>query len=137
MVADVGVPKALRAPGSGVSKKCPETEKNMFELFSLVDVLDIFYFFCSGRLKGESEAPGGGGIGFLLKVPGGGGSPELGEGRLGLPGQVWELRFLPSSPSFFQETSQFKKCLGIRLEAPFVKTFILAAEPLDSRRVSY
>ena len=29
-----------------------------------------------------------------------GGRGCLGEGRLGLPGQVWELRFLPSSPSF-------------------------------------
>ena len=27
----------------------------------------------------------------------------LGEGRLGLPGQVWELRFLPSFPSFPRE----------------------------------
>ena len=27
----------------------------------LVDVSDIFIFFCSGRGKGESEAPGGGG----------------------------------------------------------------------------
>ena len=32
---------------------------------SLVDVLDIFYFFLLGEgEKGESEAPGGGGIGF-------------------------------------------------------------------------
>ena len=43
---------------------------------NLVDVPDIFYFFCSGRGKGESEAPGGWGgeIGFLLKIPGGGGA---------------------------------------------------------------
>ena len=32
---------------------------------------DIFYFFCSGRGKGESEAPGGGEVRFLLKIPGG------------------------------------------------------------------
>ena len=40
-----------------------------------------FYFvFCSGRRKGESEAPGGGGFGFLLKIPGGrgGGSSRTG-----------------------------------------------------------
>ena len=33
----------------------------------------FFIFFRSGRGKGESEAPGGGGIDFLLKIPGGGG----------------------------------------------------------------
>ena len=33
-----------------------------------------------------------------------GGRGYLGEGRLGLPGQVWELRFLPSFPSFSRET---------------------------------
>ena len=32
-----------------------------------------------------------------------GGRGCLGEGRLGFPGQVWELRFLPSCPSFPQE----------------------------------
>ena len=32
---------------------------------NLVDVSDIFYFcFCSGRGKGEFEAPGEGGVGF-------------------------------------------------------------------------
>ena len=36
-------------------------------------VSDIFYFFCSGRGKGESEAPGGGGVDYLLRIPGGGG----------------------------------------------------------------
>ena len=41
--------------------------------FNLADVSDIFIFFCSGRGKGESEAPGGRGIHFLLKIPGGGG----------------------------------------------------------------
>ena len=35
-----------------------------------------------------------------------GGRGCLGEGRLGVPGQVWEFRFLP------------KKCLGKRLEVP-------------------
>ena len=46
----------------------------------MVDVSDIFYFFCSGRGKGESEAPGGGrGRFFFLKIqeggsPGGGGA---------------------------------------------------------------
>ena len=41
----------------------------------LVDVSDIFYFSCSGE---ESGAPGdrdGGGVGFLLKIPGGGDLP--------------------------------------------------------------
>ena len=35
-----------------------------------MDVSDIFIFFCSGEGKGESEAPGKGGFGFLLKIPG-------------------------------------------------------------------
>ena len=29
-------------------------------VFYLVDVSDIFYFFCTGEQKGEFEAPGGG-----------------------------------------------------------------------------
>ena len=33
----------------------------------LVDVSDIFYFFCSGEGKGECEAPGGGGAIFYGK----------------------------------------------------------------------
>ena len=48
----------------------------------LVDVSDIFYFFRSGRGKGESEAPGGG-IGFFLKIPGGGGVSPAQEGPRG------------------------------------------------------
>ena len=48
----------------------------------LVDVSDIFYFFCSGEGKGESEVQGrgGGGLRFLLKIPGGG-SPGERRGR--------------------------------------------------------
>ena len=39
----------------------------------------LFYFFCSGEGKGESEAPGRGG--GLLKIPrGGGGAPRRGGG---------------------------------------------------------
>ena len=48
-----------------------------------IDVPDIFsFFFCSGRGKGDSEAPGrGGGSVFLLKIPGeGGGVPGGGGG---------------------------------------------------------
>ena len=37
-----------------------------------------------------------------------GGQECLGEGRLGLPGQVWELRFLPSFPSFPRENRSSK-----------------------------
>ena len=48
-----------------------------------MDVSDIFYFFCSGEGHGESEAPemGGGGSVFLLKIPGGGGSPRRSGGE--------------------------------------------------------
>ena len=55
-----------------------------------MDVSDIFYFFCSGRGKGESEATGGGGVDFLLKVPQGGGSPGGGgpRGREGVCGKL-------------------------------------------------
>ena len=45
-----------------------------------MDVSDIFYFFCSGKGKGESEAPRGGGVRFLLKFPGGVGVLREGEG---------------------------------------------------------
>ena len=48
---------------------------------SLVDVLNIFYFFCSGEGKGEFEAPGGGEQ-FFIENPRRGGLRQVGaEGR--------------------------------------------------------
>ena len=41
-----------------------------------------------------------------------GGRGCLGEGRLGLPGQVWELRFLQSFPSFPRENRSSKSVWG-------------------------
>ena len=52
------------------------TKSQLLFLRILVDVSDIFYFFSPGEGKGEFEAPGGGGFGFLLKIPGGGGAQE-------------------------------------------------------------
>ena len=47
----------------------------------LVDVSDIFNFFCSGEGKGESGATGReGGRFFFLKIPGGGGVIQEGVG---------------------------------------------------------
>ena len=49
----------------------------------LVDVSDLFYFFCSGVGKGKSEAPGRGGgsfILFLLKSQEGAGGGDRGGG---------------------------------------------------------
>ena len=59
--------------------------------FVLVDVSDIFYFFCSGRGKGgvQCEASGGGGrVRFLLKIPGGG---PGGGGAEGPGGCLWRI----------------------------------------------
>ena len=51
---------------------------------NLVDESDIFYFFCSGEGKRARGARKGvGGVGFLLRIPGGGGLP--GERRRGGP----------------------------------------------------
>ena len=48
----------------------------------LVDVSEIFYFFCSGEGKGESEAPGrGGGSVFFMDNPRRGALPNGGGGR--------------------------------------------------------
>ena len=45
--------------------------------FGLVDVSDIFYFFCSGGGQGEFEAAmKGGGSVFFIEDPRGGGSPK-------------------------------------------------------------
>ena len=47
----------------------------------LVEVSDTFYFFCSGKGKGESEAPGGGrSVFFIQKCQEGGGVSEEGRG---------------------------------------------------------
>ena len=40
----------------------------------LVDVSNIFYFFCSGEGKGVRK--GVGGVGFFIGIPGGGASPR-------------------------------------------------------------
>ena len=57
----------------------------------LVDVSDIFIFFCLGEGKGESEAPGGWGGGFFnVKSQEGGGSPEwVGAGPGGCLRAIW------------------------------------------------
>ena len=47
-----------------------------------------------------------------------GGCGCLGEGRLGFPGQAWELRFLSSFPLFPRENCSLEGCLGKRLEVP-------------------
>ena len=53
-----------------------------------MDVLDIFNFFCSGEGKGvRGPRKGVGGVGFLLKMPGGGGvSQQRGGGGAEGPG---------------------------------------------------
>ena len=49
----------------------------------------FLFFFFSGRGKAESEAPGGRGIHFLLKIPGrGGGFQEGPRGREGVCGEL-------------------------------------------------
>ena len=61
-------------------------------VFFLVDVSDIFYFFCSGEGKGvRGHRNGVGGIGFLLKMPGAGVSQERGGGPKGREGVCGEF----------------------------------------------
>ena len=55
-----------------------------------MDVSDIFYFFCSGRGKGESEAPGGEGGRFFLENPRTVGSRGR-EGAEGPGGCLWRI----------------------------------------------
>ena len=57
-----------------------------------------------------------------------------GEGRLGLPGQVWEFRFLPSFPFSSLGKSQFRKFLGRRLEVPACGPEVSRECPRDCRR---
>ena len=42
----------------------------------------------------------------------------LGEGRLGVPGQVWEFRFLLSFPSFPRENRSIQEMSGKMLRSP-------------------
>ena len=46
--------------------------------FFLVDVSDFFFFSARGGGRGSPRPPGRGGVDFLLKIPGGGGSPKEG-----------------------------------------------------------
>ena len=52
-------------------------------MIALVDVLDIFYFFCSGERKEESEAPGGG-VGSVFHCKSWAGGGFQGEGKGGV-----------------------------------------------------
>ena len=64
--------KARTPTPSALERKLPVLLRTDFVL-TLVDVSDIFYFFCSGEGKAESGASGRGGGRFLMKIPGGGG----------------------------------------------------------------
>ena len=56
----------------------------MFIVFFLVDVSDIFYFFCSGEGRGTGATERGGGSVFFIENPRRGGeSPKWGGGREG------------------------------------------------------
>ena len=48
-----------------------------------MDVSDIFYFFCPGEGKEESEAPGEGGVRFFIENPRRGGVSRAGGGGQG------------------------------------------------------
>ena len=52
----------------------------------LADVSDIFYFFCSGRRKGGSEAAGRGGGDFFIENPREGGGLQERDGAEGPKG---------------------------------------------------
>ena len=69
----------LKTPANkGIPRKTPASPKTFV---ILVDILDIFYFFCSG--EGEREVRGARKKGvFLMKSPGGG-SPRRGAGGAG------------------------------------------------------
>ena len=71
--------KRKNAPNSGV-RFFFSFSGPYFAMTFWVDVLDIFYFFCSGRGKGESEASGGGGFDFYWRSQEGG-SPRGGGGE--------------------------------------------------------
>ena len=87
----------------------------------LVDVSD-FFFFCSGRGKGESEAPGRGGAwggSVFIENPTTGGVSRRGRGRAGVCGEL-ENPFGGGGLNIFfgPETSakviiSWKDCLGI------------------------
>ena len=56
-----------------------------------MDGSDIFYFFCSGEGRGSLGRQGGGGVGFLLKIPGGGGLSGGREGGEGVCKEFWGM----------------------------------------------
>ena len=68
-----------------------------------MDVSDIFYFFCSGRRKGESEAPGSVGGRFFIENARrlGGFSLKGGGGAEGPGGCLWRIGELGEGGQFF------------------------------------
>ena len=60
------------------------------------------FFFCSGEGKGESEAPGRGGVGFFLRIPGGWDLPRGGGGVCEGPGGLQGFRGRGAKYLFFR-----------------------------------
>ena len=66
-------------------------QKNITYIITWRTFRVFYFFFCS--VEGEGGSPrrgGGGGVGFLLKIPGGGGS-RRGRGREGVCGELGNL----------------------------------------------
>ena len=61
-------------------------------MLNLVDVSDIFYFFCSGKGNAESEVPWGGrGDRFFIENPRRGGGVSSTGGAEGPGGCLWQI----------------------------------------------
>ena len=73
-----------------------------------MDVSDIFYFFCSGRVKGESKAPGRTGVRLFIENPRRGVSRKA-EGPGGCPRRIGEFGEAGGAKYFFFGTETSTK----------------------------
>ena len=81
--------------GQGKKRKKGCANKKRFVLFISASTCGACPMFACYKLSGPMrDTP------HIAQYPFSSGRGCLGEGRLGLPGPVWELRFLPSFPSF-------------------------------------
>ena len=80
-----------------------------------MDVSDFFFFFCSGRGKGESEAPGGVGDRFFIENPRRGGRPGGAEGPEGCLRRIGEFWGGGGLNIFFQGRNVHQVCCACNI----------------------
>ena len=112
-----------------MSHKCATTSIKVKQVtLYLVDVSVIFYFFRLGEAEGGVRGAGrGGGIGFLLKMPGGGGGFSMTGGAGRVFAANWG-NWLGVGPNIF-----FGAKMSTKYKKPFFSLKVLRRIPFNQK----